>query len=355
MEKIYKQLAEHLDRIPNGFPATDSGVELKILARLFTPQEAATACHLSLQAQTAKTVAQAMGKEERETFNVLKAMVKKGLIDASRHEGGLGFKLIPFVVGFYERQNGQIDKDFAELFETYYNEALHHMMMVKPSVHRVIPVEKTIPLGIDVLPYERASTYIKDAKSWGVLDCICRVQRRLVGHGCDHTVENCLVLSHKPNAFKASDTIRTITLEEALAILVQADKEGLIHSTNNVQDGVDYICNCCSCCCGVTRGMTEFGNPDAVDRSHFYAAVDETQCTGCETCLERCMFHALEMVDGTCHVDKSRCFGCGLCVTACPAAALRLERKPDAEIIPPPINESEWRALRSASRNQESN
>ena len=43
-------------------------------------------------------------------------------------------------------------------------------MTVKPSVHRVIPVEETIPLDIDIMPYERASLYIDKAKSWGVVN-----------------------------------------------------------------------------------------------------------------------------------------------------------------------------------------
>jgi len=353
MDNVYKELARVLDQIPNRFPETESGVELKILARLFTPEQAKLACHLTLEPQSSKSVAEQMGQDERETYTSLKGMVKKGLIEVERGEGGLSFKLLPFVVGFYERQNAQIDESFAHLFEAYYNEALHKMMAVKPSVHRVIPIEKTIPVNIEVMPYERASTYIEEAQAWGVLPCICRVQKRLIGQGCGHSEENCLVLSSRPSAFNRTDAIRAITKEEALEILTNADKEGLVHSTSNVQKGVTYICNCCICSCGILRGIAEYGYLNAVGRSDFFAAVDETLCTACSTCIDRCQFKALEIqandAGEVCKVDRQHCYGCGLCVSSCPTGALYLELKPVTEIEPPPLSESKWREERGVA------
>jgi ferredoxin len=226
------------------------------------------------------------------------------------------------------------------------------MMAVKPSVHRIIPIEKTIPLDIEVMPYERASTYIKNAQAWGVLPCICRVQRRLIGQGCSHTEENCIVFHSRPGAFDRTEAIRTLTKEEALEILADADREGLVHSTGNAQKGLTYICNCCTCSCGILRGMAEYGYLNAVGRSDFYAAVDETLCTGCSTCVDRCQFKALEVQegDGICKVDRQRCYGCGLCVSTCPTEALYLEQKPAAEIETPPLSESKWREERARAR-----
>lgn len=352
MDNIYKQLAQRLDQIPNGFPETESGVELKILEKLFTPEEAQLACHLSPEPQIAKSTAQQIGWDERQTFVLLKGMTKKGLIEAERGEGGLAFKLIPFIVGFYENQNAQIDEEFAHLFETYYKEAFHKLMMLKPSVHRVIPVETAIPLNIEVMPYERASTYIEEARAWGVLPCICRVQKRLIGQGCHHSEENCLVFSSKPNVFNRIDDIRAVTKEEALEILENANKEGLVHSTGNKQKGVTYICNCCTCSCSILRGIAEYGELNAMGRSDFYAVVDETLCTGCEACIDRCQFKALEVSDehGVCNVNRSRCYGCGLCISTCPSEALSLKQKPAHEIEPPPLSESEWREKRAKSR-----
>ncbi len=350
MNDIYKKLAEHLDRIPNGFPETASGVELKILAKLFTPEQAELACLLGLEPQSAKEIAAGAGRDEREIFAALKTMVKQGLIVAERGAGSLVFKSLPFVVGIYERHNDRLDEEFAQLFELYFKEAFHKVMSIKPSVHRVIPIEKSIPLNIDVLPYERASTYIENAASWGVQDCMCRVQQRLVGAGCDHSLNNCLSFSSKPNAFASLASVRSLSKEEALQILAEADKEGLVHSVRNVQQGVDYICNCCSCCCGILRGLGEFGSLNAIDRSPFFAVVDEDLCSGCETCIDRCQFKAISVGGGVCRIDRARCFGCGLCVTSCPEQALRLQPKESAETEPPPGTEKDWQKQRSTSR-----
>jgi ferredoxin len=351
MENPYKKLATKLDEIPNGFPPARSGVELKLLAKLFTPDEACLASTMSLKHQSIKIIAENSGLEELKVKPLLISMVKKGLIDLSKEEGvGLTFGLIPFVVGFYERQNAKIDKEFAELFETYYKEAFHVPMTTDPSVHRIIPVEKTIPVNIDVMPYEKASTYLDNAKSWGVLNCICRTQKRLIGQGCDHPLENCLVFSSRTGAFDKRDDIRTITREEALAVLVEADKAGLVHSTSNTRDEVTYICNCCICSCGVLRSIVEYGSKTSIARSDFYASVNEILCSGCETCVDRCQFKAISINDGISFVDVSTCYGCGLCVTSCPEDAITLKLKTPEEQVLPPATEEEWRVIREANR-----
>lgn len=348
---VYGQLADELDRIPNGFPRTESGVELKLLAKLFTEEEAQMGASMSLEAKSLKELAEANNRSEPESKALLIGMVKKGLIDLKREEGiGFVFHLIPFVVGFYERQNAKIDKEFAELFEQYYHERFFETMLTEPSVHRIIPLEKAIPVDIDVMPYEKASTYLDQAKSWGVLDCICRVQKRLIGQGCNHSVENCLVFSPKSGAFDRNEDIKTLTHKEALEILAEADREGLVHSVNNAQSEVYYVCNCCTCSCGVLRGMVEYGSVNSIARSDFYATVSLEECTGCEACLERCMFNAMTMVDGVCEVDKTLCYGCGLCIDSCASEALTLVQKENEELSSPPVDDAAWRERRAMNK-----
>lgn len=350
MSEYYKKLADLLDNIPNGFPQTESGVELKILAKLFKPLDAELASQLRSEPESSKSIAHRLGKDEKEILSALIGMVKRGLIGMNREKGGISFYLIPFVVGFYELQNAKIDKEFAQLFEQYYKEAFYKMTMIKPSVHRIIPVEKTIPIGIDVMPYEKASTYLENAKSWGVLNCICRVQQKLIGKGCEHSVENCLVFSPREGAYDKADSIRTITKNEALKILFKSNEEGLVHSTGNVQKDVTYICNCCTCSCGILRSIVEYGNMNSVAGSDFYAVVNGDLCSGCSTCIDRCQFEALSMIDDISIVNKSICFGCGLCITTCAEGAISLKQK-DPEIIePPPISESDWKSSRLVAR-----
>ena len=353
MNIAYKKFAKHLDKIPNGYPETESGVELKILAKLFSIQEAEIACELSVEPKPINVIENKPDISDKELTRLLIGMVKKGLIEMKRENSEFVFYLIPFVVGFYEHQNAKIDKEFATLFEQYYKEAFYKAMTISPSVHRIIPVEKSIPVNIDVMPYERASHYIEGAQSWGVLNCICRVQKKLIGQGCEHTIENCLVFSNKLNAFKKSETIRSISKQEALDILIEADKEGLVHSTNNVQKEVTYICNCCTCSCGVLRGIVEHKNANAVAASGFYAFVDKELCTGCAACIERCMFNAMEIKNDVCEVSILQCLGCGLCVSTCPADAIELKAK-DKNFENPPITEAEWREKRIEAREKQS-
>lgn len=349
-EDVYRQLAQRLDAIPNGFPATESGVELRLLAKIFTPEEAALAAVMRLTREPAAVIAARAGVDPDTAYRTLKGMVRKGLIRAKRGKGQLTFGLMPFVVGLYEEQLPRMDGELAALFEQYYQETRAGILRDAPPLHRVIPVGEAIPFDLEIFPYQRASELLEGAKAWGVRDCICRVQQRLVGKGCDRPVENCLVFAPVEGAFDHSDVTRPITKEEALRILREAEEAGLVHSTGNYRDGHFYICNCCTCCCGVLRGVAEFGIPTAIARSDFHAVVEAEECIGCGDCVERCQFGALSVPEDLCVVEVARCVGCGLCTTACSTGALRLERRPEGEVPPPPANIKEWMIQRAQER-----
>jgi electron transport complex protein RnfB len=277
-------------------------------------------------------------------------MARKGLIRAGRQGRELAFGLMPFVVGFYEEQLGRMDVELATLFEDYFVETKGALARYGPPIHRVLPVEEAIPADIEIYPYERATELLNGAKSWGVQECICRVQQKLVGKGCDHPVENCLVFAPIEGAFTHSEVIRVISREEALRILREAEESGLVHSPGNYQDGHFYICNCCTCCCGILRSIAEFSMPTAIAKAGFLAVVEEEYCAGCGDCLARCQFGALALVDGMIEVDAVRCVGCGLCATVCPAEALHLERRPAEEMVVPPVDVGDWMAQRERER-----
>jgi electron transport complex protein RnfB len=347
---VYVKLARRLDAIPNGFPPTSSGVELRILARIFTRQEAGLASVLCLTPEPAAEIASRVGMDTGEAEELLRRMARKGQIRARKAEGKLVFGLIPFIVGIYENQLSLMDEELAALCEDYFQVTAGSMMGTVPSVHRVIPVERSITLDLEIFPYERAVRLIEEAKSWGVRQCICRVQRRLIGKGCDHQVENCLVFAPVEGVFDDSQDERAITKEEALRILGETEEAGLIHSTANHKGPIFYICNCCTCCCGIMRGIVEWGNPDAVAHSDFRAAVDGDVCIGCGACMERCQFGALSVPEETCLVDGVRCVGCGQCVPVCPTGALKLERRAAGQGPGIPEDEREWLARRSEKR-----
>jgi ferredoxin len=347
---VYRRLAQTLDTIPNGFPATESGVELRLLAKIFEPEEASLAAVMRLAREPADVIAGRASVDPKTAYRTLKIMARKGQIRAGRKDRQLAFGLMPFVVGFYEEQLPRIDEELAELVELYFEETQGFLAKYGPPIHRVIPVEEAIPASIEIYPYERATELLESAKAWGVRDCICRLQQKLVGKGCDRPVENCLVFAPVEGIFASSKTTRAITKDEALRILAEAEDAGLVHSPGNYQDGNHYICNCCTCCCGVLRQVAEFSIPTAVASSDFMAVVDPELCAGCGDCLERCQFGALALPDDVCLVDAGRCVGCGLCITVCPNEALYLERRPEGEIPPPPADFRDWIAQRAEAR-----
>jgi len=337
-EDIYRKLAQRLDAIPNGFPATESGSELRLLANIFTPEEAVLGSVMRLRHETAADIAARAGVDADVAYGTLKGMARKGLIRIKKSKGQLAFGLTPFVVGFYEAQLPRMDVELATLFEQYLQETGGGgIVRDVPAVHRVIPVGEAVPMDLEIFPYERATELLENAKSWAVRDCICRVQQKLIGKGCDRPVENCLVFAPIEGAFDNSKMDRAITKEEALRILYETEEDGLVHSTGNYRDGHNYICNCCTCCCGVLRSVAEFGVPTTAVRSDFQMVVDAVECIGCGDCLERCQFDALSLPDDVCLVDYSRCVGCGLCATVCPTEAMYLERRPEGEVPLPPL------------------
>jgi len=347
---MYRKLAERLNAIPNGFPSPGSGVELKILARIFTPQEAELAAGLRLTPEPAESIAGRFNRDPEKTGALLRQMARQGQIRARKTEQGLVFALMPFIVGIYENQLNRMDEELAALCEQYFQEIGGSIMGDTPSVHRVIPVEESIGLELKIFPYERAVEMIEGAESWGVRRCICREQQRLLGKGCDHAEESCLTFAPVEHAFDNSELDRVITREESLSILREAAEAGLIHSTANHRGPIFYICNCCTCCCGIMRGVAEWGNPDAVARSDFRAEADPELCTGCESCQDRCLFGALSIVEEICRIDPDRCLGCGQCVSVCPTGALSLQRRPETEHSEVPGDEKDWMLHRAQAR-----
>jgi electron transport complex protein RnfB len=349
-EEVYRKLAQRLDAIPNGFPSSESGVELRLLSKIFTPDEAALASVMRLTPESADDIARQSGVDAHEANRMLKGMARKGLIRIQRGEGCLLFGLRPFMVGIYEEQLRRMDEELAQLFEQYYREVFKDVFQDDPSVHRVIPVDKAIPFELEVFPYERAVELLDGAKSWGVRDCICRVQQRFVGRVCDHEIENCLLFASAENVFNNTELTRPITKEDSLRILGEAAQAGLVHCTAGHRSPLNYICNCCTCCCGVLRGLVEFGMPAAVACSDFYASVDSALCSACGSCIERCPFGALMISEDVCVVDRARCMGCGLCVSACSTGAACLKRRPEGEVPSTPKDIPTWMTLRAENR-----
>jgi electron transport complex protein RnfB len=349
-EDVYRKLAKVLDTLPNGFPATDTGVEIKLLKKIFTPDEAELFCDLRLTPETARQIAVRTGRSLEGLEKKLTDMWYRGEVGGSDVDGVKMFHMIPWVIGLFEFHMNRMDREFAELCEEFSMYFGPQLVMNPPHIMQVLPVERDIPVEQAALPYRQVSHVIDNGRSFRLAECVCKHEKDLLDKPCPKPTEVCLGISSTPHGLDSAPFGRTITQQEAYEVLDLAEKAGLVHLTTNVQSGHWFICNCCGCCCGVLNGVKLLGAA-AVTNSAYYAEIDPELCEACGVCAdERCQVNAIEEGADTYQVIKERCIGCGLCVSTCPTEAIHLVRKDESEIVTPPRNEDEWLDIRAKSR-----
>jgi ferredoxin len=339
---IYRKLQEQLDQYSVGFPATDSGVEIKILEKLFTEEEAEIALHLSMALETPESVAERTKRDPKAVAALLKHMAEKGLVFRWQRADTVKYGAIPFVLGIYEYQLKSMDRELARMFEDYLQEGFQKSLTgLKPSILRTIPIHRSIDVAHPVATYEDSREIVKKQKLIAVANCICRVQQELIDHCCDKPSEVCFSFGSAARYYIDLGMGRQVTTEEALAILDRCEEAGLVNQPANVINP-GGMCNCCGDCCPVLRLVKKYPRPVELILSNYYAVVDADECTACETCLERCQIGAISIgKDDVAEINLDRCIGCGLCVTTCPTAALRLEPKPEDQRYTPPAKGQE--------------
>jgi len=332
---VYERLARLLDQLPQGFPATETGVEIKILRKIFEPEEAEMALLLSPVPETAEEISKRLGRPCFELRTILDNMAHKGQIGSFKMGGQQVYRLIPFVVGIFEFQRRErLTKELAQLIEEYAPSLSKTVGGFRPHLTRVIPVNIKMKTNLRVLQHEDIGQIIAKAKSFRAQDCICRREQGLLGNPCEHTLKTCLQYSMEEGAFdyfKLDGDI--ITKEEALKIMDEAEKEGLVHTTYNVKEAIGgFLCSCCSCCCGLMRSLREFEAPYMLAKSGYMATINPDTCLACGLCKdERCPMNAIIEENGGYRVLPHRCIGCGVCVITCPSESITLVERPESE------------------------
>ncbi len=328
---VYKKLAIHLDNLPGGYPETVSGVELRILEKLFTTEEAFLASHLTLLDELPNVVAYRAGMRLEITERLLQQMAVKGLIFFTPESNGTKtYMAAQFVVGIWEMQVGYLDEELATLFEEYLPVLFHKDEWKTIPQLRTIPISQSIDSELKVLPYESVRELIKKQTSFVVTPCICRVEKGFGDSACNKPLETCISFGSEEDYFASSGFGRRGSMAEVLEILELADKKGLVIQPSNGKE-IKWICCCCGCCCGVLRTIKNFPKPNELTSSPFTLAVNDNQCDGCKKCIKRCQMDAMTVPDDVVAWDEDRCIGCGLCVTSCDGGALKLVRKPAEE------------------------
>ena len=336
MEDVYKKLAQHLDNTPGGFPPTESGVELRILERLFTKEQAQLALHLFMMPEPVESISERAGMDSETAGKMLAEMSEKGLIIHTSKEGMDLYMQAQFVIGIWEYQVNNLTPELIEDFNEYVPYLMESQKKQKTKQLRVVPVSESITADMEVTDYERAEQLIKEQSKIVLAPCICRKEHEMVGKGCGKPIETCLVFGGGAYFYEERGIGRTVTQKEALEVLNKGIEHGLVLQPGNAKKPLN-ICLCCDCCCQILRNIKNSDHPARLVNSSFQAFVDEDSCTACEVCADICPMDAV-VVEETARVDAERCIGCGLCVANCEFDSIELEPVEPSERWEPPKN-----------------
>jgi ferredoxin len=200
--------------------------------------------------------------------------------------------------------------------------------LIKDYVEKWTPI--TIPVNISIhgqqtiLDMTKVEDILRQAQVITVRECGCRAK----WHKCNAPLDVCLSLDeHARETMK--EGARRISLAQALVVLKRSHEAGLVHMafTHKDEEKPEVICSCCSCCCHSLSALVRFGIPDHVVASEYIAENNNETCKNCGTCVERCQFHARQLVDEKLAFNQSKCFGCGLCVSTCPTQSIKLVKR----------------------------
>lgn len=345
---MYRTLQEHLDSMPVGFPATESGVEIRILKRLFTTEEARIATYLRYSHHPSETLNDIYARldstgisiEKLET--ILDTMVSKGLIITGKEDDKKLYNNAPWVIGIYEFQ---VNKMTPELFDDIvdynieaFGRALHYS---QPPQLRVIPIGKSIPHRKEIASYDDVRGLIQTSDGpFMVANCICRQSMDLMDNPCKATDRRELCIGAGPIASMYIDQGwgREISRDELFEIILKNEEDGLVLQPSNAKK-LEFLCNCCGCCCGVIIGTKMSRRPARFFATNHYTQVDQELCTQCGICTERCQMDAITLENEGLLINLDRCIGCGVCVASCDYDALSLQKREEEKIPPGTVDD----------------
>jgi Na+-translocating ferredoxin:NAD+ oxidoreductase RNF subunit RnfB len=348
----YEQLTERLNRFPAGAPASET--LYRILKLLFSEKEAELVSLLPIKPFNTAQAAKTWGVSLSEAKKVLETLASRAILLDAEIQGEMVYTLPPPMAGFFEfsmmRVRSDIDqKMLSELFYQYMNVeedfirglfAGSHMQQGRIFVNEtVLPAENSLT----VLDFERASEVIRTADHMGVGVCYCRHKMQHLGRACDAPLDICMTFNNTADALIRHGYARRVDAVEGLELLDQAYQNNLVQFGENVQRKVNFICNCCGCCCEAMIAARRFGILNPIYTTNYLPVVDESRCNGCGRCTNACPVEAMSLVSANDpeHPNRKKarlnldiCLGCGVCVRACQKNSLSLTPRPERIITP---------------------
>jgi ferredoxin len=348
----YAEFVDRLNRFPQGAPVSDT--LYKILQVLLSEEEARLLALLPIKPFTARQASQVWSMTPAEAGRTLDLLSSRAILVDAEHDGETVYVLPPPMAGFFEfsmmRTRGDVDqKLLSELFYQYLNveEDFIRALFVdgETQLGRTFVHEPALPAGegAQVLDYERASEVIRCATHRGVSLCYCRHKMSHLGKACKAPTDICMTFNTTAQSLIRHGYARPVDALECLDLLGEAYENNLVQFGENVQQDVNFICNCCGCCCEAMIAARRFGLFHPVHTTNYLPAIDPSLCNGCGKCADACPVEAMSLVSANdphalrrkrAKFDEERCLGCGVCVRVCPRGALSLRRRAQRVITP---------------------
>lgn len=317
---------------------------LNILEEMFTPEEGELLLELFVPV-TCPDLASKLKIDEKSLLVMLENLVDRGVLTKGKTKYAFHTSLLAFhhdVVG--DTAVMPIPEKLRELWgDFFYNEwydsfvenYIKRQAETGRSVHRVWPAIGALELSPnirpeEILPEENWQLIIENAKRRIVAPCGCRAP----WGKCDHPVMTCFANFDNDRGEyylgKPGRQLEELSLEETMNRVRSLEEAGLVHVG---------ACYCCPDACEILYSLTRAKRFDLLGPSRYLAVVDEELCNGCQGCVDRCYFDAVEMQKPAgskkfkASIDKDKCLGCGLCIVDCKQKAMRFELVRPPEFI----------------------
>jgi len=347
----YSQLVTRLNRFPQGAPPSE--LLYKILKILVSEKEAGLVALLPIKPFTVAKAAQVWKISLTEAQKHLEELAERAVLLDMEQNGELVYVLPPPMAGFFEfsmmRLRNDVDqKALAELFYQYLNVeedfirdlfANGETQLGRAFVHEPALADN----ALQVLDYERASEVIKTATHIGIGICYCRHKMSHVGLACDAPMDICMTFNGSASSLVKHGYARQVEVKEGLDLLQQAYDHNLVQFGENVRQSVNFICNCCGCCCEAMIAARRFAVMNPIHTTNFLPVIDAEKCTGCGKCVSACPVEAMTLVSAndarqphrkTARLNTELCLGCGVCVRTCAKDAIKLQSRAKRVITP---------------------
>jgi ferredoxin len=342
-EEVYLKLLERLNENGRKYPKIDE--VFNFLKKVFTEEQAILGSQIPVGANSLKSLAEHLGRDEDELEQQIESMADEGQIFVALGETGVKeYSLVPFVPGLVEFQTskGNIETVEAAIRMGHAVRKLSEPLFENPEAAnqkigtpglRTLPVEEELPSGTEVAGWEKITQFIERESSFAVTECACRHEAKVEGNPCkiNGEMEACVYFGKVADYMIDRKFARRYSKTEILDLLKTCESQGLIHNINNFLGDNIVLCNCCGCCCNILRPQLNFPGVITVANSNFKAVVEPDSCIGCGECVDICQVKALSMMDDKTVVERSLCLGCGNCVSLCPSGSVSLERCSDTK------------------------